>query len=124
MADGDRPYVVPMCFGYESGVLYLHSAGAGRKIDILKTNPNVCVEFEGETALVEGQTACGFGMRYESVLAFGTARFIDDPILKRRALDILMRHYAKGPFEYPDNALSETVILRVDIDTLTGKRSG
>ena len=44
MIDGDEPYVVPMNYGYtlEDGELciYLHGATVGRKIDIMKKNPN------------------------------------------------------------------------------------
>ena len=36
LADGDQPYVVPVCFGYEKGKLYFHSGLKGRKIDTIK----------------------------------------------------------------------------------------
>jgi len=124
MVDGNRPYVVPMCFGYEAGVLFLHSAKAGRKIDILQKNANVCVELETDGVLVKNEKACRFSMRYSSVVAFGRVRFIDDPDVKRHALDIIMRHYADGPFSYSDEALERMMILRVDIENMTGKRSG
>ncbi len=124
MVDGDRPYMVTMCFGYEPGAIYLHSADGGRKIDVLKKNPTVCVAFEGEHSLIEGKTACGFGMHYESVLAFGRVRFIEDPDLKRKALDVLMNHYARGSFDYPEDTLDKTCLLRVDIEHMNGKRSG
>jgi len=123
MVDGDRPYVVPMSFGYAPGVIYLHSAAAGRKIDILRINPHVCLEFEGHCTLIRNKTACGFGMRYESVIAFGKVRFLDDPMLKRRALDSIMQHYTEGSFDYPDEALSKTCLLQVDIESMTGKCS-
>ena len=45
---GEFPYVVPMTFGsaIEDGkiVVYIHSAGEGRKCDILAKDPRVCVE--------------------------------------------------------------------------------
>jgi len=123
MVDGDRPYVVPMCFGYDAGALFLHSAKAGRKIDILKKNANVCVEFDTDDVLVKNEKACRFSMRYSSVMAFGRARFIDDPAIKRHAMDIIMRHYADGPFSYSDEAFERMMILRVDIENMTGKRS-
>ena len=34
------PYIVPLCFGYDAGTLYFHSAPAGKKIDLLKNNRN------------------------------------------------------------------------------------
>jgi nitroimidazol reductase NimA-like FMN-containing flavoprotein (pyridoxamine 5'-phosphate oxidase superfamily) len=63
-------------------------------------------------------------MRYVSVIAFGKARIVDDPLSKRHALDILMRHYSDFSFDYPDEALSGMIIIQVDINSMTGKRSG
>ena len=56
MIDGDRPYVVPMHYGYtlENGrlTLYLHSAKEGRKLDILSKNSAVAfvLETDGYTS--------------------------------------------------------------------------
>ncbi|PID57865.1 hypothetical protein CSB45_06515 [candidate division KSB3 bacterium] len=41
-----RPYVVPLNFGYNDRTIYLHSAQKGKKLDILRQNPRVCVEFD------------------------------------------------------------------------------
>ena len=45
MTDNGKPYVVALNFGYERQgddlILYFHSAYEGRKIDILKKNPEV-----------------------------------------------------------------------------------
>lgn len=45
MVDGGKPYVVALNFGFErrggSLILYLHSAQEGKKMDILRKNPNV-----------------------------------------------------------------------------------
>ena len=45
LAVNNEPYVVPMNYGYtmEEGrlTLYLHSAVRGKKLDMLRTNPNV-----------------------------------------------------------------------------------
>jgi nitroimidazol reductase NimA-like FMN-containing flavoprotein (pyridoxamine 5'-phosphate oxidase superfamily) len=36
MVDGDKPYVVPLCFGYADHTLFFHSAGEGKKLEIIK----------------------------------------------------------------------------------------
>jgi uncharacterized protein len=124
MCDGGRPYVVPLCFGYRSGAFYVHSAAEGRKIDILKKNPEVCVEVEAGVAPVPGRRACDWGMRFRSVIAFGRVSFLEDDAARREGLDIIMAHYAPGEFEYPRGVLSKTAVLRVDVTGITGKRSG
>ena len=46
MADTDgTPYVIPMNFGYENDIIYLHSAPEGRALSILERNPKVCLTF-------------------------------------------------------------------------------
>ena len=39
--DGERPYIIPMNYGYKDNNLYVHSALEGKKIDILNINNNV-----------------------------------------------------------------------------------
>ena len=38
------PYVVPMCYGYRDGAIFLHGAPVGRKHGILAANPKVCFQ--------------------------------------------------------------------------------
>jgi len=123
VCDGEQPYVIPMCFGFEDGVVYLHCAHEGRKIDILRRNPRVCVEWDIDAVVVPAAEAHQFTMRYRSVIAFGTASFITDPEAKRHALDLLMAQYADGKFTYADNQVAKTCIIRVDITGITGKES-
>ena len=72
MVDGRRPYVVPMNFGFDlrGGVLelYGHSAPEGRKVEILRRNPEVCFEMDCGHKLVEATAACGYGFAYSSVI--------------------------------------------------------
>jgi len=124
ICDRGRPYVVPMCFGYRDGALYFHGAKEGMKVDILRRNNNVCVEFDVDTELVTGDEAAKFTMKYRSVIAFGKAVFIEDLAAKREALDILMSQYSEGSFEYPEPAVRNVGIFRVDVESMTGKQSG
>jgi nitroimidazol reductase NimA-like FMN-containing flavoprotein (pyridoxamine 5'-phosphate oxidase superfamily) len=123
MADENGPYIVPLCFGYKNNTLYFHSAVRGLKIDILRNNPRVCFEFDSDCEIQSGETACKFGMQYRSVIGFGTAKFIDNPSDKRKALDVITANYTDGQFSYTDEVMRKTAVIKVDIDTLTGKSS-
>jgi len=123
MVDDGLPYVVPMCFGYQDDTLFFHSAREGRKIEILKKNNPVCFEFDINPEIKAGKTACAWGMKYKSVIGYGTATFIEDPEEKQAALDIIMGQYAEGDFKYSDKTLSEMLVIRIDISTMTGKKS-
>lgn len=123
MCDQSTPYVVPLCFGYQNNVFYFHSANQGRKLDVLNANPNVCVEIETDITLKPGDKPCNWGMGFDSVIAFGTARQVSDPEEKRQALDAIMDHYGNGPWAYSDKALAATIVIRVDVDQMTAKHS-
>ena len=123
LSDEGTAYIVPLCFGYKDDNLYFHSAREGRKIEILKRNDQVCFEFDVDTHIHSGKTACAWGMKYRSVIGYGTASFIEDPEKKGKALDIIMRQYADGKFEYSDKALKETRVIKVEISSMTGKKS-
>ncbi len=128
MVDDGMPYLVPLCFGFSGNALYLHSSERGKKIEILTKNAAVCFEMDVDTVVKPGETACKWGMGFRSVIGFGRAVFLEDPEDKRRALDIIMAHYASrhefGKFTYSDAALSATTMIRIDIESMTGKKAG
>ena len=121
--DDGSPYVVPMNFGLGENCLFLHCATEGRKLDILRQNDRVCFEMDFLREIRQGPASCGWGARYESVIGFGRAIVVDDPAERRFALDRIMDHYrAQGPYTYEDDILAKTAIIRIEIESLTGKR--
>ena len=124
MCDHNIPYIVPLCFGYRNGRIYVHSSLKGRKIDILRKNRNVCFEFDHNAKVVKAENACKWGMKYQSVIGFGIASFIEDPGDKRDALEIIMNQYADGPFRFSEKEINGTAVIEIDIESMTGKQSG
>ena len=124
LSDGAHPYVVPLCFGYEDGALYFHVAQEGRKIDIIRKNRNVCFEFDLDIEVIKSRDACGWGVKYTSVIGFGKAVLIDDLEEKKKALDIIVRHYAGRKYPLSEKALHSTAVIKVEVESLTGKQSG
>ena len=68
-----NPYVVPMNFGYEDGIIYLHSGPEGSKVEMLEHNNNVCITFSLGHKLVyqHEKVACSYSMRSESAMCRG-----------------------------------------------------
>ena len=125
LIDGERPYIVPMCYGYYDKVLYFHSAAEGRKITLLKNMRTVCFELESDVEPVPSVQACGWGLRYRSVIGTGPASFITDREEKISALNILMEHQTgKRNWEFLPEMLKRTCVFRIDIQEVTGKESG
>ncbi len=126
MCNNNIPYVVPVNFGYKDNRLYFHSAREGRKIDMIKQNNHVCFEIDIDVELVKKSgTPCSGTMKYYSVIGFGKATIIEDPVKKREALDIIVSHYLSGnSYDYLEELLNRILIIKVDISSITGKKSG
>jgi nitroimidazol reductase NimA-like FMN-containing flavoprotein (pyridoxamine 5'-phosphate oxidase superfamily) len=124
LSDNNHPYIIPLCFGYEDNTLYFHSAPEGKKLDMLKNNSNVCFEFDIDHRIVKAEDACGWSMSYRSVIGFGKASIIDDPKAKIKAIHAIIQRYAGKPLPYSKATLHHTVIIKVEIERITGKKSG
>ena len=123
--DGDRPYIVPLNYGYYDNVLYFHSAPLGKKIDLIKINNKVCFEIEYFVEIIKGDLPCDWGAKYRSVIGYGTIEFVTDFEKKKAGLDILMRQYGKKDHNvYKDKEVEFIVILKLKIDEITGKQLG
>lgn len=124
MADHDTPYVVPMNFGCIGHTIYLHSAAEGRKIDILRRHPKVCLQFDIGGSIVRADNPCKWGVRYESLIAFGTAGFVDDPAHKAEGLKAILNHYSPGSYAFSEDALKAVAVIEIQMAQITVKQSG
>ena len=123
MSYNDLPYIVPLCFGYQDNTIYIHGSPDGKKTEILQKNHHVCFEFDIGTKIVEGKNPCEWGIHYKSVIGFGRAAFLKDSDEKQKALNVIMNQYTDGSFQFPDQALNRTTIIKIEIESMTGKRS-
>ena len=123
-SDGTTPYVIPMNFGYENQSLYFHSGQKGKKMEILKKNPNVSFALETDVELVRVETACEFTARFRSVAGFGRAVLINDQQEKKDALSIIMRQYSDRSFSFPDDKIDKVAIIKVTITEMTARVHG
>lgn len=124
LVDGAIPYIVPLSFGYDGNTLYFHSACEGKKVDLLRRNAVVCFEFDVDAEPVRSKTSCGWTMRYRSVIGYGTASFVENAGGKSKALEIIMRQYTDGPYEFPEEMLRKIAVIKVVISEISGKVSG
>ncbi len=125
LADDNVPYVVPMNFGFRGNTIYLHSAGEGRKLEILSRNNQVCFEVDTDLEIVTGEAACSWGAKYYSVIGKGKASIVNEPGEKRIALDSIMEKYSGKPvWDYGSAAIEKVTVIRIDLTDLSGKKSG
>lgn len=120
MNTGDAPYVIPVNHVFHEGVLYIHCATEGYKLDLIHRNSRVGfaaavgVEILREKATTGYRSVCGTG---QAVLVTGNEE-------KQAALlAIRDRYNALCHLPASPEKLARTAIIRIDIDGLTGKQA-
>ena len=125
LSDSDKPYIIPMAFGYKDNKIYLHCSCEGKKIDILNRNPRVAFEADADAEIITSEDICKYNVRYRSVVGNGQARFVEDYDEKVEGLTILSEHYGKkGPFEFEEWKVNRLCIIKIEIEEMTGKQHG
>ncbi|WP_087006238.1 pyridoxamine 5'-phosphate oxidase family protein [Rhizobium sullae] len=114
------PYIVPVYFAYESNTIYSFSL-AGRKIEWMRDNPNVCFETEEH----------GGGRGWNSVIATGKFHELPDiePWRAQRlhAWSLLQKYNdwweigALKPESMQLEATIDPIYYAINIQTLTGR---
>ena len=124
LSQDDKPYIVPVSFGYDGSSLYFHSARAGKKIDILSVNNNVCFEFESEVTLLHDETSpCNWSFAFKSVIGFGKAEKLSTAEDKMRGLNHIVRQYSDRTWDFKNISLSGLSVWKITIESMTGKQS-
>ena len=125
MAVDNEPYVVPMSYGYtmEEGklVIYLHSATQGKKLDMLRKNPNVFFEIDCDLMPFEGRVPCQYGLVYSSIMGRGNARILENVEEKKHAMSVLMKTQTGKEFTFEDRLVSIVAVIRIDVAEYTAK---
>ncbi len=125
MSNDDIPYIVTLNFGYSEDFpkrLWFHCASEGKKLDMIRKNNLVCFEVDTDHRLYTGEKACDFGMKYRSVVGWGKMEIITDEDEKIEGLNHIMAHYSRRTeFSYRKETLGKTIVLRLDIEEMSGK---
>ena len=125
LAVNNEPYVVPLNYGYtmENGrlTLYMHSATRGKKLDMIRENPNVFFEMDCDLQPFEGEVACQYGLSYSSIMGRGKATIVEDVQEKIRAMSILMKTQTQQDFSFNDRLVSIVAVIRIDVAEYTAK---
>ena len=124
VADG-QPYVIPMSYGRDGDVLYIHGSPASRMLRHLEQGVPVCITVTLVDGLVLARSVFNHSMNYRSVIILGTAKLVDDPAEKLAALRALSEHIL--PHRWDDSRqpnekeLKATSVLRLPINEFSAK---
>ncbi len=122
-ADG-MPYGFPISHVLKEGVIYIHTTNTfGHKLDDFMHDPRICATAVGPVAACFEETF--FTTRYESAIAFGRIRRVEDAVEAKQALVALCMKYLPefkheiGPAI--EREMADTAVWAIGIDEVTGK---
>lgn len=120
-----QPFVIPTLFGREGESLYLHGSAASRTLSELSAGVPACVTVTIVDGIVLARSAFHHSMNYRSVVAFGTARLIEDPARKNHALRTISEHVMEGRWNDvrlpTEKELKATSVLEFSIEEASAK---
>ena len=118
------PYCLPLSFVRIGEDLFFHCAREGRKVDLLRRSPQVCVTFVGDDRPAFVAPAM-YTTYFQSAIATGTASEVEAPSEKAAALRALCQKLTPGHMEgfeaAMEKSLSATAVWKVRIETLSSK---
>jgi uncharacterized protein len=119
----DKPYIVPVNYAYVEDRIFIHCNKKGRKLDNIRSNPNVCFEVSEPHKLVKNRKPCDFGVRFSSILAFGSAEIVEDEDQKAMAVRAIVQKYAgeMATDEITPEQLKSIEVISISVAELTGK---
>jgi nitroimidazol reductase NimA-like FMN-containing flavoprotein (pyridoxamine 5'-phosphate oxidase superfamily) len=110
-SENGKPYVVPVYYLFDDDYVYLHSL-SGHKIDVLRANPNACLQVDE----IEDD------YHWRSVIAFGFYEEVNDEDERER---ILVRLFRRLPHLTPvesriKDSMRQAIVFRLRITEITG----
>jgi nitroimidazol reductase NimA-like FMN-containing flavoprotein (pyridoxamine 5'-phosphate oxidase superfamily) len=125
MSMDNQLYLASLSHGYDENrnCIYFHSANEDKKLDFLKANNVVW----GQALLDYGYMQGECDHNFASVHFKDKVTFITDPDEKLNAVEIMIRQLDKNPdaliAKLNQERLKSTLVGRIDIDFMTGKKS-
>ena len=129
MADEEeQPYGLPLSLvRTDEKTFYFHCALEGKKLDILKHNPRVCLSAVTKCKPTVGPKDGSFTLEFKSAIAFGTAEIIEDDTEKIAALRAICERFLPQHMDAFDvsiaRSLGRTAVVRITLtEPPIGKR--
>jgi len=118
------PYIVPITFAYDGNYIYGHSY-EGKKMEVLRKNPNVCFEVDIANDISNWQSAVVFGQfeelekeEMEEARALLTNKVM--PLLTSSSIHLHEHDEGKG-HELSDKGRIKPIMFRIKINEKWGR---
>jgi hypothetical protein len=121
----DEPYVVALSYGFDEGAdaFYFHGAAQGRKIDLIRANPQACLTIIEDLGYQQGECTHA----YRSVVVRGKMVLVDDPRERVHGITVMIRQLEAHPEKQllkiteADAVWHRTQIFKLAVESMTAK---
>jgi uncharacterized protein len=120
-----QPHLIPTAYGRAGNQLYLHGSAVSHMLRSLAQGIDVCVTVTLVDGFVLARSAFRHSLNYRSVVVFGKARMVTDPVEKMEAMRCFMNHLVPGRWEEvrppSERELLQTSVLALPLDEAVAK---
>ncbi|MCI0517462.1 MAG: pyridoxamine 5'-phosphate oxidase family protein [Woeseiaceae bacterium] len=125
--EAGNPVVVPMIYGRDGEIVYLHGARKARVIRMVEASASICLNVTLLDGIVLARSAFNSSMNYRSVTVFGTPSLVEGNAEKLRAMKIISEHLMPGRWDElrapHEKEVKMTGVIAVSIDSASAKVS-
>jgi nitroimidazol reductase NimA-like FMN-containing flavoprotein (pyridoxamine 5'-phosphate oxidase superfamily) len=120
--DGLMPYLVPVSYAYDGKYIYCQSK-EGKKLTILRKNPNVCVQVETMSSMNNWQSVIVYGTfeELENEDAIKARKFLFSNVLTLMTSAAIHSFQHNNVNEIKDDNRIKDIMFRVKINEVTGR---
>jgi nitroimidazol reductase NimA-like FMN-containing flavoprotein (pyridoxamine 5'-phosphate oxidase superfamily) len=120
--------VVTLSYGFDevNGDLFFHAAKEGQKIDMLRSNPAVCLTIIEDNGYIP--VLCSHA--YRTIVIRGNMEFVDDASRRLKAVTFLIDHFKEdvenqlAKVNQGSDTWENTQMLKLHIREISGKKRG
>lgn len=116
------PYVIPLNYAYEDGRVVFHCAHEGLKLDLIRSNPEVCFSVGRQAGEIRRHADGVCHPDSESVLCFGRARILEDLPERASALTTFQRSFQPDAPPMSEEGAKGCGVVEIVIREMTGRR--
>ena len=120
-----QPYCTPTFFWREGTRLYWHGSSASRMLRNLSEGESACLTVTHLDSLVLARSGFNHSADYRSVMAFGKAKLVEDPVEKERALVMMVDRLFPGRTAIlrkgTQQEIKATAVIAMEIERASAK---
>jgi hypothetical protein len=118
-----KPYVVPLNYHYVDGKILFHCGPKGKKLDYIKSNPQVCFTVGRQPGWVrEHAVGNPCHVDSDSVICYGKAKVLEELDERKMALNTFNRRFRPEATEVALERVMNCSVVEITISEMTGRQ--